>query len=305
MYEAYYGFSEKPFSLLPDPSFLYLGKEHGQAYSLLEYGVLNQVSFAAVTGDVGCGKTTLIRALLDSVPEDICVGVISNTPPDSSELLRWVLLAFGLDYNDPCKISLYDAFASFLIEQYAKKKRTILIIDEAQNLSPNVLEELRMLSNINIDKHQVLQQILVGQTELRKTLQLPELRQLYQRISVDYHIPALQAKETQDYIHHRTRQAGCQKEVFTEEATNLIYRESKGIPRIINVMCDTALVFGFADQQKQIGAEIIQNVINSKPNQSEISAKSKPILLKDKQQKMRSYFDKSMAKQLFSDLQEN
>jgi putative secretion ATPase (PEP-CTERM system associated) len=306
MYEAFYGFSERPFSLLPDPSFLYLGKEHSQAFSMLEYGILHQDSFAVLTGEVGCGKTTLVRSLLNKIPDDICVGVLSNTHPDNGELLRWVLMAFGLDYREPSKVSLFDAFSSFLIEQYAKKRRTILIIDEAQNLKPPVLEELRMLSNINIDKHQVLQQILVGQTELRTTLQLPELRQFSQRISVDYHIPALQAKETREYIRYRIRHAGGEREIFTDEAASIIYLASKGIPRIINVLCDTALLYGFADQNDEIGPATILNVLKDRPKQNELREKPVQFLLKDKPiNRSRTYFDKDMAKQLFGNIQDS
>lgn len=313
MYEAFYGFSEKPFSLLPDPSFLYLGKEHSHTFSMLEYGLRNQAGITVITGEIGSGKTTLIRYLLKQISDDICVGLLSNTQPDNGELLRWALLALDQDYGEPNKVSLYDAFSTFLIAQYAKNRRTILVIDEAQNLEPLVLEELRMLTNINIDKHQVLQLILVGQPQLRNTLQLPELIQFSQRVSVDYHLTALTESETVAYVHHRTRLAGCEREIFTQKALHLIFQACKGIPRIINVLCDTALVYGFADQEPSIGAAVIRSVIKDRSDKNLIKLEAMPAPQtviergpadKEKIKKLRS-FDMEMAKQLFSKLSDS
>ena len=177
MYESFYGFKEKPFSLLPDPEFIYLGEKHSSAYAMLEYGLMNKAGFTVITGEVGSGKTTLIRRLLDQIDDDITVGLISNTPRDIGQLLQWVLMAFDQDFREESRVVLYDQFNNFLIDQYAQNKTTVLIIDEAQNLHPHVLEELRMLSNINVDKHQVLQLILVGQPQLLSLLKQPELLQ--------------------------------------------------------------------------------------------------------------------------------
>ena len=208
MYEASFGFREKPFSLLPDPAFLYLGRMHSAAYSMLEYGIMNHAGFTVVTGEIGCGKTTLIRHLLNHLEQDVTVGLISNTHKSFGELMQWVMLAFGLDHKGTNKVQMYGAFTDFVIDEYAKNRRTVLIIDEAQNLKAKTLEELRMLSNINADKHQVLQLILVGQPELRKILRKPELVQFAQRVSVDYHLGALTFEETLEYIKHRLRMAG-------------------------------------------------------------------------------------------------
>ena len=167
MYEAFYGLNEKPFALQPDPSFLYMGERHALAYTVLEYGVGQGAAFTVITGEVGCGKTTLIRHLLNRLDDDVTIGLISNTPDESGELLRWVLWAFGQPYEHPLKVGLFDRLQQFLINEYARGHRTVLIIDEAQHLSVPMLEELRMLSNINADKNQLLQLVLVGQPRRR------------------------------------------------------------------------------------------------------------------------------------------
>jgi hypothetical protein len=177
------------------------------------------------------------------------------------KLLCWVLRAFNQEFSGSSRVDLYDAFTRFLIEQYAKKRRTVLIIDEAQNLSSQVLEELRMLPNINADKHMVLQLILVGQTQLRELMRQPELQQLRQRVSADYHLKALDENETRAYILHRTRHAGRDLALFTKEACDRVHRASRGIPRVINVICDSALVFGYARQAALIDEGLIEQVL--------------------------------------------
>ena len=264
MYESFYGFREKPFTLLPDPSFLYLGKKHSMALSMLEYGLQSQVWFTVISGEVGSGKTTLIRHLLNQVEDDITIGLVSSSHRDMGLLLKWVLMAFGQDYKETERVALFDAFSKFLIDQYANNKRTVLIIDEAQNLDPNLLEELRLLSNINADKDLVLQVILVGQPELRDLLNRPELLQFKQRISVDYFLASLNEQETHEYITHRIHHAGCEMELFSRDSCKLIHRASKGIPRVINTICDTVLVYGFADQEPAISDELIMNVLKDK-----------------------------------------
>jgi len=264
MYEAFYGLSEKPFSILPDPSYLFMGKRHALAYSMLEYGVDHRAGFTAITGEVGCGKTTLIRHLLGQLDDDVNIGLISNTPSDIGELLRWVLLAFGQPYDAENKVTLFDQLTQFLIGEYAKGRRTVLIIDEAQNLGINTLEELRMLSNINADKDQLLQLVMVGQPELKELLQRPELRQFAQRISSDFHIPPLNRDEVTEYIVHRLHVAGCDKPLFDDDAIAAIAKASEGIPRRINVLCDTALVYGFSSNQSTITIDTIREVISDK-----------------------------------------
>lgn len=264
MYESFYGFREKPFSLLPDPSFLFLAKQHSAALAMLEYGLVNQAGFTIVTGEVGCGKTTLIRYLLNSIQRDVTVGLLTNTHCAIGELLQWVLLAFGLDFHGKDKVTLYQTFMDFIIREYAKNRRTVLIIDEAQNLGAQTLEELRMLSNINADKDQVLQLILVGQPELRDILTQPEMAQFAQRVGVDYYIERLHPQQTVDYIRHRLKVAGGDPSLFGLDACKSIHQHSRGVPRIVNILCDTALVYGYAARSETISPELVREVLHDK-----------------------------------------
>lgn len=264
MYESFYNFREKPFSLLPDPAFLFLSEKHRLALTMLQYGIVNQAGFTVVTGEIGSGKTTLIRQVLSEVGDDISVGLVSNTHRNFGELMQWVLLAFGLEYRDKKKIELYQTLADFIVKEYSQARRTVLIIDEAQNLSPEALEELRMMSNINADKDQVLQLILVGQPGLRETLRLPELQQFAQRVAVDYSLRPLNLEETWNYIRHRLKLAGGDAGLFETKACAAVYYYTGGIPRLVNVLCDTALVYGFAEQKRRIDAAIICDVVRDK-----------------------------------------
>ena len=265
MYEEFFGLREKPFSISPDPAFLFLAKEHKRALTLLEYGLENRLGFTVVTGEIGSGKTTLIRTLLDQMEEEITVGLVSNTQCESfEELLRWILFAFSVEYKKQDKVELYELFMEFLLAEYAAGRRTVLIIDEAQNLTPGTLEQLRMLSNVNAKKDELLQTILVGQPDLRELLKLPQLQQFAQRIGIDYHLKPLTTKETKGYILHRLIVAGGSPRIFPEETCELIWKSTNGIPRLINVLCDTALVYAFADQQHEVSVELMRDVINDR-----------------------------------------
>ncbi len=268
MYEAFYGLKEKPFTLLPDPDYLYLSPKHQRALTLLEYGMMNHAGFSVICGDTGAGKTTLIRRLLSELGDDTTVGLITNTHQSFGELLNWVLMAYGLDGDGKSKAQMHQIFVNFLIEQYADQKHTVLIVDEAQNMKADTLEELRMLSNINADKDQVLQVILAGQPALRETLRKPELMQFAQRIAVDYYLEALSEEETQAYIAHRLGVAGAKEEVFTKDACQAIFQYSGGTPRLINLLCDTALVYGFAEQVKQVSARLVHDVVEEQHSSS-------------------------------------
>ncbi|HHH44654.1 MAG TPA: DUF2075 domain-containing protein [Gammaproteobacteria bacterium] len=264
MYQSFYGFREKPFSLLPDSGFLYLSDKHRMALTLLEYGLMNQAGFTVISGGIGTGKTTLIRKLLNDIDPTIRVGLISNTHQTFGDLLQWIALAFGLPHQGRDKVQLYQEFMEFIIQEYAQGRRTVLIVDEAQNMPAETLEELRMLSNINADKDQVLQIILVGQRELRETLQRPDLVQFAQRIGVDYHLEPLEEAETSEYIRHRCKTAGGKAELFSDQACHLIHRYSGGVPRLINLLCDTALVYGYAEQRDRVDAALVEEVAKEK-----------------------------------------
>jgi len=264
MYKAFYGFQEKPFTLTPDPAFLYLSKQHGIALTMLNYGLQSDAGISVITGEVGAGKTTLIREMLQHLGEGTEVGLISNAHSAFGDLLQWVLMAFNISTEAKDKAERYQILMDFLINNYANNKKTILIIDEAQNMDAETLEELRLISNINADKHLVLQLILVGQPELLSILQRHELRQLAQRVSVDYKLKALGYKETVAYIKHRLVVAGGNENIIDKYAIAVIYYYSAGVPRLINTLCDFSLVFGFSEELQQINIAIMLDVIKGK-----------------------------------------
>ena len=272
MYETFYHFKDKPFSLLPDPGYLFLSQKHQMALTLLEYSVLNQAGFCVLSGETGAGKTTLIRHLLNQFDDNISVGLITNTHKSFGELLRWILMAYDLDYSGKNKVQLYRAFIDFLIDQYAQNRHTVLIVDEAQNMTADTLEELRMLSNVNADKDQVLQIILVGQPGLRKNLRGRELEQFAQRIAVDYDLQPLDDHEVEGYIRHRLEIAGGDPALFSSDACAAIYHYTGGTPRLINLLCDTALVYGYAEQCQSIQAHLIHEVIRERQHQGLLPA---------------------------------
>jgi type II secretory pathway predicted ATPase ExeA len=263
MYEAYYGLREKPFSILPDPDMIYWGKNYCLAFTMLEFGVMNRAGFTVITGEIGCGKTTLLRYLLRKLDRNVTVGLISNTPHGKAELLQWVMMALDQPFEDSYP-TLFKRLQQFLQKQYSRGGRTILIVDEAQNLDWESLEELRMLSNINADKDQYLQIILIGQPQLKDLLRAPQLRQFAQRVSSDFHIKPLDPSEVRDYISWRLKAAGAQVELFSDEACATIAHASGGIPRTINILCDTALVYGFAVSAEWISSDLVKMVIDNK-----------------------------------------
>jgi general secretion pathway protein A len=264
MYEHHYGLTEAPFALLPDPSFLYMSKDHSMALTLLRYSILNKQGFTVISGEVGSGKTTLINRILDELEDDITVGLINFTHNAFGELSEWVLMAFGIEYRNKSKVEIYDDFVKFLIEEYSKGQRVVLIIDEAQNMDARTLEELRMLSNVNAQKDYLLHLIILGQPELRMTLQKPALRQLAQRVSVFYHLGQLSLKEAQAYIAHRLEVAGGDPALFSLDAVRRIWKEAKGIPRIINTLCDLSLVYGFSASCNKIDVAIVAEVLKDR-----------------------------------------
>jgi general secretion pathway protein A len=265
MYESFYGLREKPFSILPDPSFLYWADTHAKAVSMLEYGIISNAGISVITGEIGSGKTTLIRYLLNQIPADIKVGLLYNVQTGLGTMLEWVMMSLEQDVESTKSyVSLYERLQRFLIEQYAQGHRTIIIVDEAQNLDLKALEELRMMSNINVDKHHLLQIIISGQPELRERLSTPELSQFAQRVTSDFHLELLRANEVPQYINSRLFTAGASRPLFTHEACSLIYQLTKGTPRLINSLCDRCLTYGYADGAERITPEIVSLVMEDR-----------------------------------------
>lgn len=265
MYEDFYSLDRKPFSASPDPSFLFESREHGRALTLIEYGLLNQAGFVVITGEAGCGKTILVRKLVATIGSGFSVGVVSNTQCDSfDELLRWILLGFGLEYRGKEKVELFQTFTRFLAAENAEGRNTLLIIDEAQQLTRSGLEQLRMVSNINVDGQQLLQVLLVGQPSLWRQLCEPEMGQLAQRIGVDFHLNPLDGKEVGQYIRHRLAVAGGEPELFHTDTFGLIAEATGGVPRLINSLCDAALVYGYSDGAARIGRPLMCEVLKDR-----------------------------------------
>jgi type II secretory pathway predicted ATPase ExeA len=264
MYEQFYSLREKPFALTPDPAFLYLARRHRHALTLLEYALSQASGFALITGEVGCGKTTVVRHFLERTDEQLNVAFITNAYPGFGPLLPWVMESLGLEPGQSAPSELYRRFVSHVKQVYTQGIRTVLVIDEAQNLGVEGLEELRVLSNLNAGKDLLLQTVLIGQPELRQTLRMQSLRQFAQRIVIDHHLEALQAAETLGYVRHRVGVAGGNAELFTTEALNLVHESTGGVPRLVNIVCDTALVYGFSDQRALIEADIIEQVIQDR-----------------------------------------
>ena len=270
MYNDHFGLSQKPFNLSPDPSFLYFTNGHRLAMTMLEYGIHNESGFTLISGEVGCGKTTLIRYLLTNLDEHYVIGLISNTHESFGDLIDLVLLSFELDYKDKSNTEKYHTFEEFLLEKYSQGKNTILIVDEAQNLTPKMLEELRVISNINADKDHVFQIILSGQPEIRETLRKPELKQFAQRISSDFHLQPLNLEQLSEYIKYRLKVAGASRMLFTKNAIRMIFNFSKGVPRVANTFCDLSLIYAFADGLEVVDWKTVMAVAIDKKNSGAI-----------------------------------
>ncbi len=264
MYTKFFGLTKKPFSLIPDPSFLYLSAKHKKALTALQYGLVSHAGFTVITGEIGSGKTTIVRRLLDKIQDQCEIGLITNTHSAFGDLLTWILAAFKIESSASNKAERFKAFVDFITEASAAKKRVVLIVDEAQNMDIQTLEELRLLSNINVDQEILLQLVLVGQPELVEKLNQPELVQFSQRISIEYHLKPLDFTETEHYIHYRLKVAGCKDNIFQRSACAALYYYSGGTPRLINNLADLALVFAFAADNKKIDWKVIVDVISER-----------------------------------------
>ena len=258
MYTSYYGFSAKPFQLSPDPRFFFGSSGHKRALAYLRYGLSQAEGFIVITGAIGTGKTTLARSLFDELNDSSVIAAqLVTTQVEADDLLRLVVAAFGLPHEDLKKASLIKRFEDFLRACARDGKRMLLVVDEAQNLPPRSLEELRMLSNFQISNTPLLQSFLLGQDEFRLTLQKPEMEQLRQRVIASCHLNPLSEQETREYIEHRLGVVGWQRNPhFTDEAYSAIHLHTAGIPRRINIFCDRLLLFGFLEELREFSAEV-------------------------------------------------
>ena len=263
MYEQYFSLKCKPFELIPNPDFLFMSSTHKKAITYLDYGIKERIGFILLTGEIGSGKTTIIRNLIKNLNGSVRLSRVNNTKVSSEQLLSMINEDFGLDVEGKSKSKLLSELNEFLIEEYSNKHQPVLLIDEAQNLSPELLEEIRLLSNLETDRAKLLQIILVGQPELKKTLFTPELMQLRQRININYHISPLSIDETAQYIKHRLSLAGNPNVIdFSGDILQEIYQFSRGIPRLINILCDFSLLTAFTDGVEKVSPPIINEVIN-------------------------------------------
>ncbi len=259
MYQAYFGLKEASFSITPDPQYLYLSPRHEEALAHLLYGAGDSGGFVLLTGEVGTGKTTVCRAFLEQLPEHVDIALILNPALTVQELLQAICGEFGIrvDPRETTANNLVDRLNTYLLEAHAKHRRPVLMIDEAQNLSPEVLEQIRLLTNLETAKHKLLQVFLVGQPELREMLQQQNLRQLAQRITARYHLTPLSTSETSAYINHRLAVAGVDRPLFSPSAIRRVYRLSGGVPRLINILCDRALLGAYAGQSVQVDSPTV------------------------------------------------
>lgn len=271
IYTGHFGLQARPFSLVPDPDFLFWSAAHRRAYSMLEYGLVTRAPITLLTGEIGAGKTTLLHHMLRDVEEDVRIGLISNAHGDRGELLRWVLLSLGLPAAPTdTYVDLFGRFQDFLVSEYAQGRRVVLVFDEAQNLSRESLEELRMFTNINAGKDELLQLVLVGQPELRDMVRRPDLRQFAQRVASAVHLPAMDGPGVRAYIRHRLAvSAGPDPEaqakaadIFGISACDLIYEVTAGVPRLVNQLADLAMVYAFSKGQKRVLRLTVQQVLD-------------------------------------------
>ncbi len=264
MYERFFNLRSKPFAMSPDPAFLFPSSEHAAALTMLEYALESQAPFCVLTGEIGSGKTTLLRHFLRQHDGRFTVGLISNTHAAFRSIHPWAAAALGVVTTVASETALYEALIDFIVKEYGKGRRTVLVVDEAHNLSTSILEELRLLSNVNSEQDLALQIFLIGQPELRDKLEQPALEQFAQRVSVDFHLSALTLEEAQAYIAHRLTVAGGDSALFHPEAVALIHARTRGIPRLINQLCDLALVYAFAEQLPAVDLVVLQLVLQDR-----------------------------------------
>lgn len=263
IYTAHFGLAERPFSLVPDPDYLFWSPPHHRAFAMLEYGLLTRAPITLVTGEVGAGKTTLLHHLLRKVDDDVRIGLVSNAHGDRGELLRWVLMALSQPAPPgDTYVDLFARFQKYTIDEYAQGRRIILIFDEAQNLSRESLEELRMFTNINSNKDELLQLVLVGQPELRDMVRRPDMTQFAQRVAAAVHLPSMDAAMVRQYIRHRLTVAGGAPDLFAPAAAEAVFHATGGVPRLVNQLCDLCLVYAYTKDHKRVLHSTVQQVLD-------------------------------------------
>lgn len=260
MYEAFFNLRENPFGTTPDPRFLYKSKAHREALAYVAYGVFRKKGFLALTGEVGIGKTTIVRAFIQTFHPCLDVAFILNTRVNFQELLYMLLTDFGVKIGNESKVAMLSTLNEFLIKRFAQNQNPLLIIDEAQNLTPDVLEELRMLSNLETDQQKLIQIVLVGQPELNQMLRRDDMRQLRQRIPGIFHMQYLSRDEVFSYIRYRLAVAGLQNGqiTFSDTAVDAIHHYSSGIPRLINMLCDRILLRGYLQKTRVVESDMVE-----------------------------------------------
>ena len=278
MFEEFYHLREKPFQLAPNPDFLYKSEKHQNALTYMEYGLTENVGIIVLTGEIGSGKTTTAQYILKQLGHGFDTAMIANTNVTSGQLLRMVQSEFDIDAGGAAdKAAVIESLNRHFIARYEVGQGALLVIDEAQNLSSQALEEVRMLSNLQTDQSALLQIMLIGQPELLRTLKKPDMRQFSQRVAVHFHLTALDQVETANYIAHRLEKAGGAKGLFTTAAVEMIYQLSGGIPRSINLICQAALVYGFVDEARQITQDTIRQINHDKIGVGIETAPAEPV----------------------------
>ncbi|MDE9451645.1 AAA family ATPase [Aliiroseovarius sp. Z3] len=262
LYTGHFGLTERPFTLVPDPSFLFWSKQHKRAYAVLEFGVLSRAPITLITGEIGSGKTTLVQKLLSQMDDSVRVGLLSNVQGDRGELLQWVMNALSIPF-EPTEsyVTLFQRFQESIVSEYAEGRRVVLIIDEAQNLSSEGLEEMRMLTNINANKDELIQLILVGQPELKDIVLSPGMRQLAQRVAASFHLDGMDETTVRAYIKHRLKVAGGTGSEITPLASAEIFRATNGIPRLVNQLCELSLLYAWSGSSKRVSVKAVRNVL--------------------------------------------
>jgi len=310
MYKSYYGFKEKPFNLTPDPDYLFMSRGHEEAYTHLEYAITENKGFVVITGEIGSGKTTLINFLLRKLGRNIQVAVVNHTLVQPKQFLKMICHEFEIPVDGMDKSEMLNVFQEFLLKQFAERKRIALIIDESQNLPDKTIEEIRLLSNLESEKQHLLQILLLGQPDLKQKLQRKSLEQFIQRVTVYWHLNGLEKDEVDQYIRHRLRVAGSEKfDIFDQGAIDAIYKRSRGIPRLVNILCDAALVHGYADELKTIDKKVIDEVVKIRDiggvltESTESDKKAKTPFIKEKRFGQLDHRIKAMEKKI--DLLEN